>query len=231
MSDNLTKAILVTGGRGFIGRRLVHHLVESQGACPFCGRASGWATDEHARRIDIEVDIRDREKAKEVFTQFDISTVYRPRVDYRSKASRKRIVPNVKMTQSVVECVLQFDVEKYVFYSTQLVFRKEGALPNGEQDYYPIDDYGESKIESEQWIRSNLTEDRRLILRPTYIWGEGHRRFRDGFLYRLARRQLMLPMAGSVVRYYGYVDTICKQTATLAAHPFAEPAVANILPV
>ena len=222
MSDNLAKAILVTGGRGFIGRRLVQYLVESQSLPVLsadvlpAGRA-----DQRARRIDIEVDIRDRERLKEVFTQFDISTVYDLASITEVKLPASEYVPNLKMTQSVVECVLRFDVEKYVFFSTQLVFRKEGMLPNNEQDYYPIDDYGESKIESEQWIRSNLTEDRRLILRPTYIWGEGHRRFRDGFLYRLARRQLMLPMAGSVVRYYGYVDTICKQTAKLAAHPFA----------
>ena len=121
----------------------------------------------------------------------------------------------------MVECVLQFDVEKYVFYSSQLVFRKEGALPESDQDYYPIDAYGELKIQSEQRIRSILSEDRWLILRPTYIWGEENTRFRDGFLYRLAKGQLMLPTAGDIRRYYGYVGTACAQTATLAARPFA----------
>ena len=31
----------------------------------------------------------------------------------------------------------------------------------------------------------------------------------------------VLPMAGSVVRYYGYVDKNYKQTSRMAAHPFA----------
>jgi len=67
-----------------------------------------------------------------------------------------------------------------------------------------------------------LPESRRLILRPTYIWGEGNIRFRNGFLYRLAKAQLMVPTNGDVLRYYGYVRTVCAQAATLAARPFAE---------
>ena len=178
--------------------------------------------DADARRIDIEVDVRDRNRLRDVFARFDISTVFDLASITEVKLPKNEYVPNVEMTQSMVECILRFDVEKYVFYSTQLVFRKEGALPTSDEDYFPIDAYGESKIQSEQWIRSNLPDDRWLILRPTYVWGEGHRRFRDGFLYRLAKGQLMLPIASDVLRYYGYVGAICKQTATLAAGQFAE---------
>ena len=126
------------------------------------------------------------------------------------------------MTQSVVECVLRFNVQKYVFYSTQLVFRKEGALPANDQDYYPIDDYGESKIQSEQWIRNNLPNDRWLILRPTYVWGEGQPAFPRRISVPVGEGTIDAAAAGNVLRYYGYVDTVCKQTTTLAACPFAE---------
>ena len=181
-----------------------------------------WQTDGDARRIDIEVDTRDRNALGGIFARFEVSAVFDLASITEVKLPKNEYVPNLEMTRSMVECVLRFDVEKYVFYSTQLVFRKEGALPASDQDYYPIDDYGESKIRSEQWIRSNVPEGRWLILRPTYIWGEGHRRFRDGFLYRLAKGQLMLPMAGNLLRYYGYVGTVCEQTAALAVRPFAE---------
>ena len=53
---------------------------------------------------------------------------------------------------------LRFNVEKYVFYSTQLVFRKEGALPQTIRTITLLIDYGESKIQSEQLIRANLPQ-------------------------------------------------------------------------
>jgi nucleoside-diphosphate-sugar epimerase len=217
------RAILVTGGRGFIGRRLVRHLVESQGEAVLsvdvlpAGRA-----DEGARRIDIELDICDRDRLRQVFAHFNISAVYDLASITKVKLAKSEYLPNTQMTQSMIECILRFNVAKYVFFSTQLVFRKEETLPANDQDYYPIDAYGESKIQSEQLIRSSLPEGRRLILRPTYIWGEENRRFRDGFLYRLAKGQLMLPMASDVRRYYGYVGAVCEQTAKLAERPFAE---------
>jgi nucleoside-diphosphate-sugar epimerase len=217
------KAILVTGGRGFIGRRLVEYLVNCQSKVVVSldllptERPYG-----HSRQIDIEIDIRDRKRLREVFSRFDISTVFDLASITAVRRPRSEYVSNVEMTQSMLECVLQFDVEKYVFYSTQLVFRKEGAMPASEEDYYPIDAYGESKIQSEQRVRGLLPHNRWLILRPTYIWGEGNMRFRDGFLYRLAKRQLILSTSSDVVRHYGYVGTICAQTVELAAYPFAE---------
>jgi nucleoside-diphosphate-sugar epimerase len=223
MSNSRTKAILVTGGRGFIGRRLVRHLVEYQSKAVLSADVlPATRTDRDVSQIEVEVDIRDRDGLRDLFTQFDISTVFDLASITAVKLPRSEYLPNLEMTRSMVESVLQFDVEKYVFYSTQLVFRKEGALPAGDQDYYPIDPYGESKVQSEQWIRRNLPADRWLILRPTYVWGEENRRFRDGFLYRLAKGQLMLPMAGDTRRHYGYVGTVCAQTVILAANPFAE---------
>ena len=88
--------------------------------------------------------------------------------------------------------------------------------------YFPIEGYGELKVRSEQLIRGALPAERWLIVRPTYIWGEGHRRFRDKFLYRLARGQLIVPSSRSVKRYYGYVRTICEQTRKLASLSFTD---------
>jgi len=179
-------------------------------------------TDSTGRRIDVEIDIRDRQRLREIFNHFNISAVFDLESVTEVKLPQSAYVSNTEMTKSMVDCVRQFDVEKYAFYSTQFVFRKEGALPSDDRDYYPIDAYGQSKIQSEELISSSLPKDRWLIFRPTYIWGEGNRRFRDGFLYRLAKGQLILPLTSNVLRYYGYVDTICAQAASLVAQPFSD---------
>lgn len=214
---------MVTGGRGFIGTHLVQHLIATQNETVLSADVLPVEpTDRQGQRIDTQIDIRDVDKLREIFTHFDISTVFDLASIAEVNLSSREYLANIEMTRSMVECVLQFDVKKYLFYSTQLVFRKEGALPTGDQDYYPIDAYGESKMKSEQWIRRLMPENRWLILRPTYVWGEGNQRFRDGFLYRLAKGQLLLPATRGLVRHYGYVRTVCEQTAKLADYPFAD---------
>jgi nucleoside-diphosphate-sugar epimerase len=215
-----TKAILVTGGRGFIGRHLVRHLIASQGNLVVSvDSRPALQTNSNVRHADIELDVRDREALHQIFSRFEICTVFDLASITDVNLSKSEYASNLQMTKSVVDCVMRFNIERYIFYSSQFVFRKEGVLPKSDHDYYPIDDYGDSKIQSEQWIRANLPEDRWLILRPTYIWGEGHRRFRDGFLFRLAKGQMMLPTDRNILRYYGYVGTVCKQALALTAHP------------
>jgi nucleoside-diphosphate-sugar epimerase len=175
-----------------------------------------------SRLVELDVDVRDRADLGEIFSRYRITTIFDLASITEVMLPKSKYAPNLEMTHSVVECALRCNVQKYVFFSTQLVFRREGTLPASDVDYSPIDDYGESKIQSEQLIRANLPKDRRLILRPTYVWGEEHRRFRDGFLYRLARGQMLLPARDHVVRYYGYVGTVCRQAAALAARPVAE---------
>jgi nucleoside-diphosphate-sugar epimerase len=218
-----TKAILVTGGRGFIGRHLVRRLIDSQGNLVVSvDSRPALQTNSNVRHADIELDVRDRKALHEIVTKFEIGTIFDLASITDVKVPKGEYVANLEMTKSMVDCVLRFNIEKYVFYSSQFVFRKEGVSPKSDQDYYPINDYGDSKIQSEQWIRANLPEDRWLVLRPTYIWGEGHRRFRDGFLYRLAKGQMMLPTTHNILRYYGYVGTACKQAIALTSCPLTK---------
>jgi nucleoside-diphosphate-sugar epimerase len=113
-------------------------------------------------------------------------------------------------------------VPKYIYYSTQFVFRKPGALPVSVNDYAPADAYGESKVKAEELIRKLLPSSRYLILRPTYIWGPGLPRFRDGLLYRLLKGHLIIPNDPAIKRYYGYVETIAAQTLAFSRLSFED---------
>ena len=218
-----SKAILVTGGRGFIGRHLVRHLAASRRETIISADLSPITPhplEADCRHVEIELDLRDRTKVKEVLSNFDLELIF----DLASVAevglSKEDYAQNVEMTRSMIECVSAFRIPKYIFYSTQFVFRKENALPKNDADYFPIEAYGESKIRSELLIRTELPPEQWVILRPTYIWGEGNRRFRDGFLHRLARGQLMISTRADLLRYYGYAGTICKQTDKLSTLSF-----------
>jgi nucleoside-diphosphate-sugar epimerase len=107
-------------------------------------------------------------------------------------------------------------VRRYIFFSTQFVFRRPGVAPRGEDDYAPAEPYGASKVECERLIRRTLDRDRYLILRPTYVWGPGLTRFRDGLLYRVAKGQMLIGSDPRIARYYGYVKTVAAQAAAFA---------------
>lgn len=223
MGGERPETILVTGGRGFIGRHLVRQLLRSNEVVVSVDvkRPSARRVDEGGQ-IEIEVDVRDAAELRRVFGRFEFKVVFDLACIAELGLEPSMYLRNVEMTKSVLECVLAFEVPKYLFFSSQLVFRKEGALPIGERDYFAVNAYGAAKIQSEQLIRSMMPDHRWLILRPTYVWGEGNLRFRDGFLYRLAKGQLMIPAAKSAARYYGYVGTVCQQAEVLSSRRFGD---------
>lgn len=220
LEDNNIRTVLVTGGRGFIGTHLVRHLsarglnVVSIDILP----ARSYSEDDSV--IDVQGDVRDSPLLRKLFETYRFSCVY----DLASYAEvglkAEAYTCNTDSTTSITTVLSDFPQTKYLFYSTQFVFRKPNELPSNPLEYYPVDTYGSSKVESERIIRSTLEAGKYLILRPSYIWGPGLERFRDGLLRNLQRGRMLIPLDSKVVRSYGYVETISRQTFILSEQDF-----------
>jgi nucleoside-diphosphate-sugar epimerase len=214
------RRVLVTGGRGFIGLHLVEMLARNHiFVVSVDTRATLGETADGV--VQIAGDLRDRRLMRDCFAGgcdcvFDLAAV----ADIRLGAAEYQ--RNIEQTKAMVEYCLEFSIKQYIFYSTQFVFRRPGVLPISDTDYEPSDAYGESKAKSEIFITKSLPADRFLILRPTYIWGPGLDRFRDGLLYRLLRAQLIICDDRTLKRYYGYVETIAAQTLAFVRLSFAD---------
>src|SRR6516165_4829342 len=212
---------MVTGGCGFIGAHLVELLAKNNlEAISIDHRKRAVKTADTIR--DVVGDVRDRSLMSEIFSTgtfdciFDlaaVSTIGLESLEYRR---------NIQQTRAMIEYCLTHDVLKYIYYSTQSVFRKPGCVPSSDVDYAPIDPYGKAKVKSEELIRSLLPRNKFLILRPTYIWGPGHTGFRNGLLYRLLKGHLIISNDPNIKRYYGYVETIAAQTLALSSLSFAD---------
>jgi hypothetical protein len=122
----------------------------------------------------------------------------------------------------MIEYLLKYNVQKYIYYSSQSVFRKPDCIPFSDVDYAPIDHYGEAKVESEKLIHSSLPRNKFLILRPTYVWGPGYTSFRNALLYRLLKGHLIISNNPNIKRYYGYVETIAAQTLAFSRLLFGD---------
>jgi len=213
--------VMVTGGCGFIGAHLVELLAKNNlEAISIDHRKRAVKTADTIR--DVVGDVRDRSLMSEIFSTgtfdciFDlaaVSTIGLQPSEYRR---------NIEQTRAMIEYCLTHDVPKYIYYSTQSVFRKPGCVPSSDVDYAPIDAYGKAKVKSEELIRSLLPRNKFLILRPTYIWGPGHTGFRNGLLYRLLKGHLIISNDPNIKRYYGYVETIAAQTLALSRLSFVD---------
>lgn len=218
-TDLKLPGVLVTGGRGFIGAHLVRLLSQQGREVVSVDIADPPATQSMPRVRDVVADVRDRTAIADLLRLHNVDTVYDLASFTEAGLSAKAYQRNIDQTRSMVDSVGQSAVKRYVFFSTQFVFRKPDCLPTSDDDYAPGEEYGTSKVMSERIIRENLPANQWLIVRPSYIWGPGLTRFRDGLLYRLAKGQFMIPKDRAIRRYYGYVGTVVRQATALAEMP------------
>jgi nucleoside-diphosphate-sugar epimerase len=217
------RAALVTGGRGFIGAHLVR-LLSRQGREVVSVDLVDATTGSHATPgvHEVVADVRDHAAISGLLKSHVVDTVYDLASFTEVRLSAVAYRRNIDQTRSMVDCVKQAAVRRYLFFSTQFVFRKPDRPPASDEDYAPGEEYGASKVASEKLIRESLPAGQWLILRPTYVWGPGLLRFRDGLLYRLAKGQFMAPRDRSIHRYYGYVGTVVRQAMALAEMPLGK---------
>src|ERR1700757_942062 len=194
--------VMVTGGRGFIGTHLVDLLARNQCSVVSIDTKNTLTTPSN-QIVHVVGDVRDRDLMHEVFSGGKFDLVYDLASLTEVELSRSDYQRNVAQTEAMLGYCSRYEVGKYIFYSTQFVFRKPNALPASDDDYFPVDYYGESKMTSETLIKSQLPAGTFLILRPTYIWGPGCARFRDGLLYRLLKQQMIIADNPNLKRYFG----------------------------
>lgn len=210
--------MLVTGGSGFIGRHLLpafSHIsvLNVDIAPPFEGVASsaGWSG----------CSILNNSELRSAFREFLPDTV----VHLAAKAtmdgkSLRDFQENTLGTQNVLEAVKRCgSVKRLIVTSTQHVRKPGAALTDCEDAYEPYSFYGESKVETERLTREANLQCVWTIIRPTTVWGPGHRLFADGLWRQMVRGRYRHPAGDRVVRSYGYVANVCWQIAGLLEAP------------
>lgn len=175
VSENLNgKKVLVTGGTGFIGGRLIE-MLKTQYKVDVRVLVSNFSNVARIARFPIDMmngDICNKADVEQAMDGCDY--VFHCAYGNRgSQEERKRI--NVEGTQNILQASLKKDVKRVVYLSTIMVY---GNTPDG-----AIDEtaprrstgglYSDSKLEAENLVNDFIERERlpATILQPTAVYG------------------------------------------------------------
>lgn len=225
------KQILITGGAGFIGSHLVDRLL-SEGKWqitvvddfndfyePAIKREN---VRRHLENLNYElrqIDIRDRAKLQQVFSERDFHTIVHlaARAGVRPSLLEPLLYAetNINGTLNLLELARQHGVEQFVFGSSSSVYGANAKVPFSEEDSIrnPISPYAATKAAAELLCHtySHLYGLRCICLRFFTVYGARQRP--DLAIHKFAQlissgKSIPVFGDGTTRRDYTYIDDI-----------------------
>jgi nucleoside-diphosphate-sugar epimerase len=192
--------ILVTGGSGFLGKRLIASLL-SQGndVVNVDIIPSGLAHQNlHEKLIDIN--------NLDTLYSSDI-VVHCAALVPSSKRKKAMIYVNRNGTQNLLELSLKLNVQRFIHISSSAVYGKPILNPvNSNSPKIPFEIYGKSKLMAEEICKEYLSQGVPIsIIRPRTILGYS----RSGlfsFIFLLIQRGKRIPVLSNGENKYQFID-------------------------
>jgi dTDP-4-dehydrorhamnose reductase len=179
--------VLVIGASGLVGQALVRVLREKK------SNITGTYST-HRRKGLIPLDVGNARQVRDCWNEVRPGTVFLAaaltHVDYCEDHPREARDINAEGTARVVKEAASLGT-KIVFYSTAYVFDGTEGPYSEEADPRPLNTYGRSKLEAEQFIQENIEDC--LILRTTVVfgWDRASKNFAMQVYHRLSMNEKM----------------------------------------
>lgn len=170
--------MLVTGGAGFIGSRLVRSLIEEgHEVTVFDNLHTGTFEQVSDKAVCIEGDIGDDRAVAALFAdgRFDMVFHEVPPV-LHSQDNKGEVQPNHKGLMTLLDQCCRQGVKRFIFASSAAVYGEAARVPVREDDeLLPISGYGQAMAEAEAAVRMCHQQHGlpSVILRYANVYGEG----------------------------------------------------------
>jgi UDP-glucose 4-epimerase len=165
-----SKTILVTGGSGFFGGIMKQHILDQGHRCINVDLVRD--PDEHPNLVHHQIDIRDAEKLRSIFSSTPIHGVVHCAAILAHAVNDEKFLwtSNVDGTRNVMEAMRLNGVSQMVFLSSNCLWGESLGRPVREDDPpNPVEVYGRSKVEAERVIREYSDLKSVIIRCPTII--------------------------------------------------------------
>lgn len=207
--------ILITGGSGFIGTRLIENLLKAGHNIKIFDKHSSKTYPE----LSIEGDVRDVEALTKACENIDV--IYNLAAEHADNVTPLSLYHDVNVdgAKNVVEAAKAHQVNKIVFTSSVAIYPLEGGISSETTEPAPFNEYGRTKLEAEKVFLAWQNEDAKralFMVRPAAVFGETNR----GNIYNLLKQihsgKFLLIGKGNNKKSIGYVGNISAFLAELA---------------
>ncbi|MDH3640084.1 MAG: NAD-dependent epimerase/dehydratase family protein [Gammaproteobacteria bacterium] len=201
--------VLVTGGGGFIGSRLVRRLLEGGYAVRCLVRSEPEKSPLHHHSVElVKGDITRPDSLTAAVSGVDC-VIHAAGMSWGSRAA-DFFRHNADGTQNLLRaCVAAGGIRRFVYVSSQAAAGPAGPTRPAREDDppRPLSVYGLSKLAAERHVAAFCAQLSTLIVRPSAVYGPGDRAFLQFF--RLARRGFLVDF-GTGERHLSlcYVDDL-----------------------
>ncbi len=200
--------IVVFGGSGFIGTRLVARLLGNGHVVTIADIAKSALYPNISRECDVREPGPVSEACSGADVIYNLAAVHRDDVRPRSRYWDV----NVGGATNICDAADALGVDRIIFTSSVAIYGsraeelEEGALPA------PFNDYGTTKLEAEAVHRDWVGKDPRrrglIIVRPTVVFGEGNRGNLFTLIDQIQRGRFAMVGSGDTVKSIAYVGNV-----------------------
>lgn len=221
---SLRGPVLVTGGTGFIGGRLIERLVLEM-KCRVRVLVRNFASAARVATLPVDLRYGDVTDAQAVRRAAEgCSSIFHCAYG-NSGSPRVRRAVNVEGARNALDAALAARLERLVFLSTVMVY---GSTPEGDLDETAPrrrtgGTYGDSKLEAEVLAMSYFDRHRLpvAILQPTTVYGPYAPYWTTAFLRALKKSRIILIDRGEGICNAVYVDDVVSAMILAAVRPEA----------
>jgi len=201
--------ILVTGGSGFIGTRLVGQLLKADYQVTIFDKNNSSEFPEFTAIGDV----RDKDALVKVVVGHDI--IYHLAAEHEDNVRPVSLYYDVNVggAKNLVDAAKNASINKIIFTSTVAVYPLNAGEPDENSPVTPFNEYGKSKQVAEEifvkWA-SEDTERSLVTVRPCVIFGEDNRGNVYNLLSQMCRKRFIMVGSGKNKKSMGYVGNIAE---------------------